>query len=152
MGMGIVAMHYTGMAALKVEPAIVWDMFWVAISVIIALTASFAALWLTFRLRHEAAQVALMRFGAAILMGIAIAGMHYSGMMAARFPNQEPMSHHGVNGNWLAVLVSVVAFSILGITYSFPCWMHACRRGHLSWPRHWQKRTASWPNWRYTIP
>jgi NO-binding membrane sensor protein with MHYT domain len=116
MGMGIVAMHYTGMAALKVEPAIVWDMFWVAISVIIALTASFAALWLTFRLRHEAAQVALMRFGAAILMGIAIAGMHYSGMMAARFPNQEPMSHHGVNGNWLAVLVSVVAFSILGIT------------------------------------
>jgi NO-binding membrane sensor protein with MHYT domain len=66
MGMGIVAMHYTGMAALKVEPAIVWDMFWVAISVIIALTASFAALWLTFRLRHEAAQVALMRFGAAI--------------------------------------------------------------------------------------
>lgn len=116
MGMGIVAMHYTGMAALKVEPAIIWDMFWVAISVIIALTASFAALWLTFRLRYEAAQVALMRFGAAILMGLAIAGMHYSGMMAAKFPDQEPMSHHGVNGNWLAVLVSVVAFSILGIT------------------------------------
>ncbi|MDU6683577.1 MAG: EAL domain-containing protein [Enterobacteriaceae bacterium] len=116
MGMGIVAMHYTGMAALKVEPAIIWDMFWVAISVIIALTASFAALWLTFRLRHEAAQVALMRFGAAILMGLAIAGMHYSGMMAAKFPDQEPMSHHGVNGSWLAVLVSVVAFSILGIT------------------------------------
>lgn len=115
MGMGIVAMHYTGMAALKVEPAIVWDMLWVAVSIIIALTASFAALWLTFHLRHEAAQVALMRFGAAILMGLAIAGMHYSGMMAAQFPNQE-MDHHGVNGNWLAVLVSVVAFSILGIT------------------------------------
>lgn len=116
MGMGIVAMHYTGMAALQVEPAIVWKASWVAASIVIALVASFAALWLTFRLRHEAAQVALMRFGAAVLMGIAIAGMHYSGMMAAQFPHQHAMHHHGVDGNWLAVLVSVVAFSILGIT------------------------------------
>lgn len=54
MGTGIVAMHYTGMAALEVTPGIVWDKTWVAISVVIALAASLAALWLTFRLRQEA--------------------------------------------------------------------------------------------------
>ncbi|WP_333853523.1 putative bifunctional diguanylate cyclase/phosphodiesterase [Leclercia sp.] len=116
LGAGIVAMHYTGMAALQVEPAIVWDMRWVALSVVIALLASLAALWLTFRLRRDAAQVALMRAGAAVLMGVAIAGMHYTGMKAAQFPMQAHMHHQGVNGSWLAVLVSVVALSILGIT------------------------------------
>ncbi len=116
MGSGIAAMHYTGMAALQVSPAIVWDMRWVAASLIIALAASWAALWLTFRLRREAAQVALLRAGAAILMGVAIAGMHYTGMKAALFPEQHHLMHHGVNGSWLALLVSVVALSILGIT------------------------------------
>ncbi|WP_339026858.1 bifunctional diguanylate cyclase/phosphodiesterase [Leclercia pneumoniae] len=116
LGTGIVAMHYTGMAALQVEPAIVWNIRWVLLSVAIAMLASLAALWLTFRLRHDAAQVALMRAGAAILMGLAIAGMHFTGMMAAQFPVQMHMQHQGVNGSWLAVLVSVVALSILGIT------------------------------------
>ena len=116
MGTGIVAMHYTGMAALEVSPGIVWDKTWVAISVAIALAASLVALWLTFRLRYEAAQVALMRLGAALTMGIAIAGMHYAGMKAAQFPATTQMHHHGINGSWLAILVSVVALSILAIT------------------------------------
>ncbi|EQA6234807.1 putative bifunctional diguanylate cyclase/phosphodiesterase [Enterobacter hormaechei] len=116
MGTGIVAMHYTGMAALEVTPGIVWDKKWVAISVVIALAASLAALWLTFRLRQEAARMALMRLGAAITMGIAIAGMHYAGMEAAQFPMSTMVHHHGINGSWLAILVSVVALAILGIT------------------------------------
>lgn len=99
MGAGIVAMHYTGMAALEITPGIIWDKTWVAISVVIALAASLAALWLTFRLRHEAAQVALMRLGAAITMGIAIAGMHYAGMKAAQFPMSTMAHHHGINGS-----------------------------------------------------
>lgn len=116
MGTGIVAMHFTGMAALEVTPGIVWDKKWVAISVVIALAASLAALWLTFRLRQEAARMALMRLGAAITMGIAIAGMHYAGMEAAQFPMSTMVHHHGINGSWLAILVSVVALAILGIT------------------------------------
>lgn len=116
MGMGIVAMHYTGMAALQVSPAISWHKGWIALSVVVALAASFAALWLTFRLRHEAAQVALMRFGAAIVMGVAIAGMHYIGMLAAQIPVQHTLGHSGFNSNWLAILVGLMAFSVLGIT------------------------------------
>lgn len=49
-------------------------------------------------------------------MGIAIAGMHYAGMKAAQFPMSTMVHHQGINGSWLAVLVSVVALSILGIT------------------------------------
>lgn len=116
MGCGIVAMHYTGMAALEVSPGIIWDKTWVAISVVIALAASLAALWLTFRLRHEASQVSLMRLAARRYDGIAIAGMHYAGMKAAQFPMSTMTHHEGINGSWLAVLVSVVALSILGIT------------------------------------
>lgn len=116
MGLGISAMHYTGMAALQFASIIVWNSAWVALSIIIALLASYAALWLTFRLRHEGTDVALRRAGAAVLMGIAIAGMHYAGMKAAHFPQNWPMEHRGVDGNWLAILVSVVALTILGIT------------------------------------
>ncbi|WP_039056735.1 bifunctional diguanylate cyclase/phosphodiesterase [Enterobacter sp. Bisph1] len=116
MGLGITAMHYTGMAALQVSPSVVWDLYWVALSVVIALVASFAALWLTFRLRHQATEVAFRRFGAAILMGLAIAGMHYTGMMAAHIPHQHLTGHNGFNNNWLAVLVGMMAFSVLGIT------------------------------------
>ncbi|EMO7187038.1 EAL domain-containing protein [Pluralibacter gergoviae] len=116
MGTGIVVMHYTGMAAIEVNSPIIWHYGWVIASVIIALLASFSALWLTFRLRLEAAQVALMRFGAAILMGIAIAGMHYAGMMAAQMPPQMAMVHDGMHGSWLAAMVSIVTLFILAIT------------------------------------
>ena len=116
LGCGIAAMHYTGMAALLVEPGIVWSWGWVALSVIIALLASAAALWLTFRLRQDVGRVALMRAGAAVIMGIAIAGMHYTGMLAANFPGHTHATHMGVNTRWLALVVTLVTLAILGIT------------------------------------
>ncbi|MEB8478918.1 bifunctional diguanylate cyclase/phosphodiesterase [Cronobacter malonaticus] len=116
LGCGIAAMHYTGMAALLVEPGIVWAWGWVALSVVIALLASVAALWLTFRLRQDVGHVALMRAGAAIIMGIAIAGMHYTGMMAANFPSHTHATHMGVNTRWLALVVTLVTLAILGIS------------------------------------
>lgn len=116
MGSGVVAMHYTGMAALMVQPGIVWHWGWVALSVLIALVASGAALWLAFHLRQGTGRLTLMRGGASLIMGIAIAGMHYTGMAAASFPMDSHATHMGVNSNWLAVLVVVVTLSILGIT------------------------------------
>lgn len=116
LGSGVAAMHYTGMAALMFEPGIIWDWRWVVLSVLIALLASGIALWLAFRLRNGAGRLALLRAGAAVVMGFAIAGMHYSGMAAASFPTQGHMMHHGVDSDWLAILVAVVTLSILGIT------------------------------------
>lgn len=116
LGSGVVAMHYIGMAALMFAAEIVWNWGWITLSVIIALVASTAALWLAFKLRQGGGKLALLRAGAATLMGIAIAGMHYTGMAAASFPAMSHASEMGVNSNWLAVLVVVVTLSILGIT------------------------------------
>ncbi len=116
MASGVVAMHYTGMSALTFSPGIVWNGYWIAVSLVIALVASTAALWLSFRLRQGEGHLALLRAGAALVMGAAIAGMHYSGMAAASFPMESHATGMGVNSSWLAVLVVVVTLSILGIT------------------------------------
>ncbi|WP_428944203.1 putative bifunctional diguanylate cyclase/phosphodiesterase [Pantoea sp. FN060301] len=116
LGSGVVAMHYIGMAALIFAPGIVWNWNWIALSVVIALVASTAALWLAFKLRQGGGKLALLRAGAATLMGVAIAGMHYTGMAAASFPMMSHATEMGVNSHWLAVLVVVVTLSILGIT------------------------------------
>lgn len=86
MGMGIVAMHYTGMAAMRMQPAIRYEPSLLATSMLIAVFASLAALWLCFTLRgSRGRQAALQRSVAAIVMAFAITGMHYTGMAAARF-------------------------------------------------------------------
>jgi len=86
MGIGIVAMYYTGMAAMRMEPPIEWDATLVAASAIIAIGASYAALHIAFRTRAQStASVLKSRLGAALIMGAAICGMHYTGMAAAEF-------------------------------------------------------------------
>jgi len=57
-----------------------------------------------------------MRGLASIVMGIAIAGMHYVGMAAAVFSHDSTMQPHGVSNPGLAVWVSLITLSILGIT------------------------------------
>ncbi|MBL0419155.1 response regulator [Ramlibacter sp. AW1] len=85
-GLGINAMHYVGMAALRMEPGIQWDLPQVAASVVIAIGAAGAALWIALRLRSGGPRLWQRRLQAALLMGLAIAGMHYTGMAAANFP------------------------------------------------------------------
>ena len=80
-GLGIVAMHYEGMAAMRMPGVIIsYDPSLVAASVVIAIVAATAAFWLAFR--TEGAREHLV---AAVVMGTAIAGMHYTGMAAAQF-------------------------------------------------------------------
>jgi NO-binding membrane sensor protein with MHYT domain len=80
MGVGIVSMHYTGMAAMRMSAHLNYDPTLVALSVLIAIGASIAALWLAFRMAAH-----WQRFLAAVIMGVAISGMHYTGMAAAVF-------------------------------------------------------------------
>ncbi|MFK5947752.1 MAG: MHYT domain-containing protein [Methylococcales bacterium] len=77
-GSGVVAMHYTGMAAMIMPADISYDMNIVGLSALIAVVASIAALWLAFNLRGK-----LQQFGSAFVMGIAVCGMHYTAMTAA---------------------------------------------------------------------
>jgi NO-binding membrane sensor protein with MHYT domain/CheY-like chemotaxis protein/nitrogen-specific signal transduction histidine kinase len=116
MGVGINAMHYTGMAAMRMEPGIVYDPWLFALSVVIAIAASGLALWIAFRLRRNVPHVWLPRVGAAVVMGAAIVGMHYTGMAAASFPQDSVCmaARGGVNHDGLATLVVIATFGVLG--------------------------------------
>ena len=73
MGAGIAAMHYTGMAAMEVTPGITYDPALFAASIVVAVLASLAALWIAFKLRTgSSARALLMRLGAALVMALAI--------------------------------------------------------------------------------
>ncbi len=121
MGAGICAMHYSGMAAIDVVPMITYEPVLLAASVAIAVGASFAALWLFFKLREgQSATMRLVRIGAAFVMGFAISGMHYTGMAASRFSARSFCSGGtGFNSGSLAVTTGVIAFVVLSATSVF---------------------------------
>ena len=114
MGVGVAAMHYTGMAAMRVPGNLAYDPPIVAVSVLIAVTAATVALWLTTR-QNDVWQKAL----AASVMGLAVAGMHYTGMAAATFTEEmqgAAMAHPsgvGLGQQNLALYVAGATFLIL---------------------------------------
>jgi diguanylate cyclase (GGDEF)-like protein len=118
MGSGICAMHYLGMAALDMTPAIVWDPAWVALSALIAVVASGVALWLFFWLRSlDDPRRWAYQVGAAAVMGVAIAGMHYTGMAAASFPQDSLcLSVDALGGSGLAAAVGLASALLLVLT------------------------------------
>ncbi len=119
MGVGISSMHYTGMAAMEVQPGIRYDHLLFAASVVIAIAASTAALWIAFTLRGDAKRRVYARLGSAVIMGGAIVGMHYTGMAAANFaPNTICLSGALANNSWMAATLAVITFLILCGTLS----------------------------------
>ncbi len=126
MGSGICVMHYTGMAALDMAPGIRWDIALVAASAAIAIGASAVALLIFFWLRSAAASSARQwQMAAALVMGAAICGMHYTGMAAAAFPEGSIcLSADQLHGEGLGLLVSVAASTLLTLTM-FTSWIDA---------------------------
>lgn len=118
MGAGICAMHYSGMAAITIVPMITYEPMLVVASVVIAVTASFAALWLAFNLRSgQSAYIALARCGAAIVMGLAISGMHYTAMAASKFSvGSYCLGGASFDNGWLALTIGLIALGVLAIT------------------------------------
>jgi NO-binding membrane sensor protein with MHYT domain len=114
MGLGIAAMHYTGMAAMQGHAELSYDPLFVALSLVIAIGASTAALWLAFRTTDLGQKLA-----AAVVMGLAISGMHYTGMRAAIFTAHDPAHGAPVNTSFdqtsLALAVAGITFVILAV-------------------------------------
>jgi NO-binding membrane sensor protein with MHYT domain len=76
-GLGVAAMHYTGMAALNLHGSVGYDPLLVATSVVIAVVAATAALTLTLIVRGP-----FLAAVAALVMGLAVSSMHYTAMYA----------------------------------------------------------------------
>jgi len=120
MGFGISAMHYTGMMAMQMFPPIHYDAWLFSASVAIAILASIAALWIVITLRRTHSNFAVpAKLASAAVMGVAIAGMHYTGMAAAEFaPGSVCLAAKsaGIDGSTLALLIGCVAMAILALT------------------------------------
>ena len=117
MGAGICAMHYVGMAALDMAPGIVWDWGTVALSAAIAVGASAAAMSIFALIRRQGERRFGIQLSAALLMGVAICGMHYTGMAAASFPvGSVCRSADALSGSGLTGLVVVASLLLLGGT------------------------------------
>ncbi|MFB4306552.1 MHYT domain-containing protein [Actinomadura sp. GTD37] len=78
-GIGVASMHYMGMTAMNMSADVGYQPGLVALSVVIALVAATAALWFALKVRGLPATA-----GAALIMGVAVTGMHYVGMAAMR--------------------------------------------------------------------
>jgi NO-binding membrane sensor protein with MHYT domain len=110
-GLGVAVMHYLGMAAMRMPGRVTYNPGLMVLSVVIAVVAATAALWATLELRGV-----WTTFGAAVVMGLAVSGMHYTGMAAMRmYPASSP-SGMVMGGGGGATAESFLLPLILGIT------------------------------------
>jgi NO-binding membrane sensor protein with MHYT domain len=108
MGLGVAAMHYTGMAAMDIPAQVTYDTNLVIASVVIAVVASTVALFFTVTMKKPLAVTI-----AALIMGLAVNGMHFTGMFALRVIQPEPKLESGILGSLL--LGPIVIFVIVVI-------------------------------------
>ncbi|QEI08978.1 PAS domain S-box protein [Pigmentiphaga aceris] len=115
-GGGIAAMHYSGMAAMRMAPSLRYDVVWFLISAAVAVSLAILALWIRFGLARTNNNWHGVIAGG-VVMGFAIAGMHYTGMMAARFVGTPvtdgTMASSSATFISLAVALISVALTIL---------------------------------------
>jgi NO-binding membrane sensor protein with MHYT domain len=78
-GAGVAIMHYVGMSAIDLFGEIHYSLLLVVVSVVIAIVAATAALWAAVNIKGTRAVLL-----AALIMGVAVSGMHHVGMAAAR--------------------------------------------------------------------
>jgi PAS domain S-box-containing protein len=117
MGASIVSMHYIGMKAMQMKTIIHYNKDLVIISIFIAIIASFAALFLTFRYRAERSSIKI-KFLSSVVMGIAISGMHYTAMHAARVNTIVDSIRHSpleIDNDLLAFSIGIISLIILGL-------------------------------------
>ncbi|WP_246188073.1 EAL domain-containing protein [Paenibacillus tengchongensis] len=122
---GIAGMHYIGMSAMQI--GIVYRYGYVVLSIAIAYAAAYAALWLSFSaMTGNEKQSGWRKLGGGLILGAAIAGMHYTGMLAAQF---EPDHMHGdlpgvvLEQKWLAYIIAggmlfTLWLSLIGLNIS----------------------------------
>ncbi|WP_339376222.1 MHYT domain-containing protein [Calothrix sp. NIES-2098] len=118
MGLAIASMHYLGMAGMEVSGATIhYNQWLVALSIVIAISASGVALWLAVYFRNlPKSSFNWLKLSSALVMGIAITGMHYTGMWATCFikiPEFVLSADWRASNSWLAIEIGIATFLIL---------------------------------------
>jgi NO-binding membrane sensor protein with MHYT domain len=112
-GLGVASMHYLGMDAMIMPDSMHYNMPLFILSVVIAVVAGTAALWAGTRVRSVGATV-----GASLIMGVAVSGMHYTGM-AAMHVQADPMSDMaGMSGSTATSFIVPLLAGISLVTFA----------------------------------
>ena len=120
-GAGIGLMHYSGMMAMRMSALLRFDPVDFSISIVAAVALATIALGarhgLIYRLKVTSTYANAI---AAVVMGIAIATMHYLGMMAARFVGDAQTTLPTPPSDWfyLSILITMGITSVLGLVAS----------------------------------
>jgi len=117
-GAGIGAMHYAGMAGMRMRLDLYYDPAMFALSIVVAVVLATVALGVRHGLSRWKSMTESRRLLiAAVVMGCAIAGMHYTGMAAARFAGEvDPLGLSGSNSDFLALSITVITVALsLGV-------------------------------------
>ncbi|CEG57985.1 MHYT domain-containing protein [Legionella fallonii] len=123
LGLAIASMHYAGMEAMKADMTLRYIPSLFLLSIVIAIVASEAALWLAIKSNQvEMEKQFHLKIISALIMGGAICGMHYTGMAATVFTPFH-LSHltshlNTINPDILSVIIAGVTFIILGIAFA----------------------------------
>ncbi|WXL24262.1 MHYT domain-containing protein [Ectopseudomonas mendocina] len=115
LGLGIGLMHYTGMAALKTELLMQYEPTVFTLSIFVAIALAILSLWIRYRLRSSLTNPTIRFLVSGIVMGLAIACMHYLGMAAVRFsgtPTNSEGSLLVLNNTFAALALSSFAVTI----------------------------------------
>lgn len=121
MGMSIASMHYVGMSAMQ-GVSISYNPFLLVASITIAIVASLAALWIGFFSKYAKQKMNLeLKVVFSLLMGVAIFGMHYVGMMGSTFVFQNIADRPalGVEPSllaWLVTAITIILFAVFFIS------------------------------------
>jgi len=121
MGAAIAGMHYTGMAGMRMTGHVIYDPVIVAASIGVAIIGSFAALALTRNLLQPGSEPGppYKKTAASLLMGLAVAGMHYTGMAAAQFTGGlagwRPTGYFVFGSYQLGLIVAISSVALLAI-------------------------------------
>lgn len=116
-GSGIGAMHYSGMAAMVMAPSLRFDPWWFALSLLVAIVLAILALWIRYSELSGRLGSYRSLLLAGIVMGCATAGMHYSGMVAARFVgtplSETPLAPSSTTMLAFAVTIATLLLSLV---------------------------------------
>lgn len=111
MGAGIGVMHYSGMQSMKMQAALLYDPLLFGVSILLAVLLATLALWVKFFVPIRGRRPRLLVSGS--VMGLAIAGMHYAGMAAARFIGVEESAPQTDN-LMMGALVTLATLALIG--------------------------------------
>ncbi|BAM48442.1 bifunctional diguanylate cyclase/phosphodiesterase [Amphibacillus xylanus] len=111
MGSGIISMHYIGMKAIIMDGVMTFNNSLVITSIIIALLASYIALILFDRFKSQP-RASLLKWLAALVMGLAVSGMHYIGMAATTMELFSTPAHKTYEIDLFLLIGVIIAISI----------------------------------------